>query len=155
VDDTEEHGHPADRRGRVEPPVRAPADRVAAALCTTAEADGRWWDATTRRLVASLVREYHETVGDDGGVEFDPESGEFRSETGDIRLEVDRFPVDDSRWEAAVAGAAVVGLAAVGAARTGVAPAAWLAVGALAFVATGTAVRRGARADVSVVDAEG
>jgi hypothetical protein len=147
--------HPADRRGRVDPPARAPAGRVATALCAATGADGRRTDETTHRLVESLLREYHDTVGDGGGVDFDPETGEFWSERGELRLEVDRFPLDGDRWEALVAGAAVVGLLAVAVGRAGTADAAWLPVAALGFVAAGAVVRRAARADVSITDAGG
>ena len=131
--------------------VRAPIERVAAALCA---ATGEKWDddSTARYLVEAVVSEHHAAVGDDDEVEFDPETGEFRSADGDIRLEVDRFPVDSARWEAVVGAVAVAGLVGLGAAHAGVTEnTAWLGVCALGVVAAGAAVRGAVRADVSVV----
>lgn len=99
-----------------------------------------------------MVSEHHAVVGTADEVEFDPETGEFRSADGDIRLEVDRFPVEAKHWEALVGLVAVAGLAGLAAAHAGVAEsAAWLGICALGFVAAGAAVRGAARADVSVV----
>jgi hypothetical protein len=124
---------------------------VAAALCA---ATGISWndESTARHLVEAVVSEHHATVGDTDGVEFDPETGEFRSSDGDIRLEVDRFPVGAERWEALVGVVALAGPVGLAAAYLGVfESAAWLAVCALGFVAAGAAVRGAVRADVSVV----
>jgi hypothetical protein len=126
-------------------------ERVSAALCA---ATGLYatTDATTRRLVAAILREYETTVERAEEVNFDTETGEFRSAAGDIRLTVDRFPVDGARWDGIVGAVAVAGLAAVAASWSGVMgeTGAWLAVVALALVTVGSAVRAVLRADVSV-----
>lgn len=140
--------HPADRPERS---ARASVERVSAALCAATGLCAAT-DGTTRRLVAAVLREYETTVERTEGVDFDAETGEFRSVAGDIRLAVDRFPVDGARWDGVVGAAAVAGLAAVGASWSGLAGSAglWVAVAALALVTVGSVVRGALRADVSV-----
>lgn len=146
-----DEGERGARGGGADAAVRAPIERVAAAICAATGVSWTSDDSTTPRLVETVVSEYHASVGDGGEVEFDPETGEFRSTDGDIRLEIDRFPVDTKRWELLVGLVAVAGLVGLAAAYVGVfESAAWLAVGALGFVTAGAAVRGAARADVSV-----
>jgi hypothetical protein len=139
--------HPADRSER-----SASVERVSAALCSVTGLYAVTTDGTTRKLVAAVLREYQATVEQTEGVDFDAETGEFRSAAGDIRLAVDRFPVDSARWDALVGVAAAAGLVAAGASWGGVAGpnGAWVAAAALGLVAAGSAVRRTLRADVSV-----
>lgn len=143
-----------DARGdRADGSVRAPIERVSAALCAAAGISPTDGDSTTRALVAAVVGEYHKSVGSVDGLDFDPETEEFRSADGDIRLEIDRFPIDAERWEALVGLVALLGLVGLGAAHVGVGEsAAWVGIVALGLVATGAAVRGAVRADVSVAD---
>lgn len=136
------------RTDRADGSVRAPMERVSAALCAVTGADPTTCDSTTRALVAAVIGEYHAAVGSADGLEFDPETGEFRSADGDIRLEVDRFPVGADRWDVLVAVVAVAGLVGL---VTSQAPT-WVGIVALSLVAAGAAVRGAARTDVSVAE---
>jgi hypothetical protein len=136
------------RTDRADGSVRAPAERVSAALCAVTGADPAACDSTTQAIVAAVVAEYHAAVGSVDSLKFDPEIEEFRSASGDIRLEVDRFPVGTDRWDVVVAVVAVASLVGL---VTGQAPT-WVGVVALGFVTAGAAVRGAARTDVSVAE---
>jgi small-conductance mechanosensitive channel len=137
--------HPADRA------ARASVERVSAALCAATGVCATT-DATSQKLVAAVLRECVETVERTDAVDFDAETNEFRSAAGDIRLAVDRFPVDGALWNGVVATVALVGLVAAGASWAGVAGPAGLlvALAGLAGLAVGAVLRRAFRADVSV-----
>lgn len=143
--------------GRGDGPVRASSERVAAALCTVTGVGGGRVDETTRRLVEALVREYHGRVGGAEGVDYDPVADEFLTHGGELRVEVDRFPVDPARWEALLAAVGAVAVVAYLAAVGGLAPAGAraLPVCGLAFVFAGLVVRTAARADVAVDGGDG
>ncbi|MFB6167902.1 MAG: hypothetical protein ABEJ43_03545 [Haloferacaceae archaeon] len=132
--------------------TRVSVQRVSAALCAVTGRYTPTTDATTRKVVAAVLRECETGVERTGAVEFDAESGEFRTAAGDIRLAVDRFPVDAARWDGVVGAVAVVGLVAAGASWAGLAGSngGWVAVVALALVLVGSMIREAFRADVSV-----